>query len=141
MLDLLFRTRVPVRVEEEHMLVERPVFKFIDPRLVDELRSVDSHHSHYASFRNWLPILDVNFLLNAIVIFISDLVHPGMAGDKLDKQFFTKPVLELQSGWLIEFVGKAEVTLSYESLLVYLEVVDPSLLFSLNDLISTVRES
>jgi hypothetical protein len=122
------------------MLVEGPLFELINSGLVNELRSVDSHHSHHTLLINWLVVDDVDLLFHTVVFFIANGVHLGVAGDKLNEQVFTKPVSELQSRWLIEVISESEIALSYLCLSIHLEVVNPGFLFGFDNLISAVLE-
>ena len=138
--DLLFRTRVPVGIKEVHVSVEGPLFKFVNSRLVDELGGVDSHHSHYTFLFNWLAINDDYLLFRAVIVFVADVVDLRVASDELNHKVFSKPVPELKGRGLKEFISEVKVTLTDLSLTVNLEVVNPSLPFSLYDLVSTVSE-
>lgn len=140
MRDLLFRTRVPAGVEEEHMLVERPRFELVNPWLVDKLSRVDLHDSQNTFFDNWLAVNQMHLLLDTVVGLITDLINLGMASHELYHQLFSQPVSELKRGRLNEFISEVEITLANRSLLVYLEVIDPGFLFSLNQLVFGVAE-
>lgn len=122
------------------MLVEGPLFELINSGLINELRSVDSHHSNHTFLVNWLVVDDMDLLFHTVVFFVANGVNLGVAGDKLDEQVFTKPVSELQSRWLIEFISEIEIALSYLCLSIHLEMVNPGFLFGFDNLISAVLE-
>ena len=83
----------------------------------------------------------MNFLLNRVIIFVSNLINLRVFSAKLNHEFFFKPVSEFESRRFTEFISKPEITLTNRGLFINLEVINPGFLFGLNDLVSAVKES
>ena len=83
----------------------------------------------------------MNFLLNRVIIFISNLINLRVTSAKLNHKFFSKPVSEFESRRFTEFISESEITLANRGFFINLEVINPGFLFGLNHLVSAVTES